>query len=295
MKNIAAKKVTKRTKRKVQKDLFHHLKSRGISSILVLLLVVFLIFIAALFIDSGSPLLLRSSSPVPTLTQEQLTQTGGGLFPITTPQLIATQSANKQDTAKKCKLLTNDVIIVIDHSGSMKGAKLAEAKIAANLFVDLISINPESRVGAVIFGKESKIISPLTSDFASVKAKINTITSASNTCIQCGALTANQLIGSALREDVKRSIVLLSDGKANHTNGKADKNAGQKAMDEIVNGFKTNNISYYTIAFGNDANSSFMIEAATKTNGLGYASATEQGLQKAFTQAANDICQSEQS
>lgn len=38
-----------------------------------------------------------------------------------------------------------------------------------------------------------------------------------------------------------------------------------------------------------------MIEATTKTNRLGYASATEQGLQKAFTQAASDICQSEES
>lgn len=291
---MPANKVKKHSKRRVTKGVFSKKNARGVSGILLILLVVFLIFLAALFINTGSPLFLPANAPVSTGQPGQNTQTGGGLFIITTPQ-VATQAATKQQTQQQCKLMTNDVVILIDHSGSMKGDKLAEAKVAANLFVDLISINPESRVGAVIFGKESKIISPLTSDFASVKAKINTITSASNTCIQCGALTANQLIGSSLREDVKRSIVLLSDGKANHTNGKADKNAGQKAMEEIEKGFTGNAISYYTIAFGHDANSSFMIEAATKTNGLGYASATEQGLQKAFTQAASDICQSEES
>jgi hypothetical protein len=295
MPNGSTKRNTKIIKRHQKKGLFHQKHTRGMTNILLLMLMVFLIFLAALFIDTGSPLFLRTNGPLPSGAVEQNTQTGGGLFILTSPQPVASQAATRLTTQKQCKLITNDVVILIDNSGSMRGNKLAEAKVAASLFVDLISINPQSRVGLVVFSKESKVFSPITSDFAGVKAKINSINSASNTCIQCGALQANQLIGSSLREEVKRSIVLLSDGKSNHTNGKADKNANQKAMEEIKKGFTTSTISYYTIAFGTDANSSFMIEAATSTNGLGYASATEQGLQKAFTQAASDICQSEDS
>ena len=52
-----------------------------------------------------------------------------------------------------------DVILVIDTSGSMKGASLAAAKSAAAAFI--AELQPESRVGVIAFASKARLVSPI--------------------------------------------------------------------------------------------------------------------------------------
>jgi Mg-chelatase subunit ChlD len=254
--------------------------------VLIIILIVFLIFLTSFFLSMN-------------LSQPN-TNTGNTAQTVAFPTLNPETKAGMQAmgitplpssfSTSMCQLQTNDIILVIDNSGSMKGNKLVEAKEAAKIFIDLISINPASRLGVVTFDKTSQVVSPLSSDYIAVKEKIDQIKEKSSTCIQCGVLTANEQIAAHLRDNVKRSAVLLSDGKGNHVNGQRSNIANVAALDEIQKGFKTNGISYYTIAIGKDADERFMQQSASTTQGISYSANALTGLSQAFANVATDIC-----
>lgn len=249
---------------------------------------VLLIFLGSMFISVRNNGSSNNTNPVNIQIPFLTGGTEGGLkqlnlspFPTTVIQTEANEN---------CKLITNDIILTIDNSGSMKGNKLQEAKFAAKVFVGLLAINPENRIGLVVFNKTSTVMSALTEDYALLNAQIDRIGEASNTCIQCGVLDANKTMQTGLREDVKRSVVLLSDGKANHVNGQRNNNAKQAALTEILKGYNDMGISYYTIAFGRDADLNYMMQIALQTKGMEFSSLDEKQLTQSFTQAATAIC-----
>jgi len=257
---------------------------------------VLLIFLGSLFISSSTkssgtetkPTLTLPSNLLPSLNGEL----GGGLQQLNLTPFPT--DVTQTDANKNCKLITNDIMLVIDNSGSMKGEKLKEAKFAAKVFVQLLAINPENRMGLVVFNKTSTVMSGLTQDYALLNAQIDRIGESSNTCIQCGVLDGNKTLAASQRTDVKRSIVLLSDGKANHVNGVKSNNAKEAALAEIKKGFTTSGISYYTIAFGKDADINFMLQVALMTSGMEFSSVDEKQLTQSFTQAATAICSADQ-
>ncbi len=273
-------------KRRYKKTMSKKLSQGGVSvSLFIVLLMVLLIFLGSLFVTQKAP---QTSSNTKT-TQIKLDEKILNDAPVqlkqysVTPYITSTGNEN-------CKLITNDIVIVIDASGSMTGTKLTEAKAAANLFVQLLAINPENRIGLVTFNKTSVIKSQLTNDYASLKQQIDSIQNQSFTCIQCGALDGNSVIASSSRTNVKKSIVLLSDGKANHVRGVPSSTAKEEALAEMKKGFTSNSISYYTIAFGRDADVQFMRQAAVDTKGVQFTSSDEKQLKDSFSAAANAIC-----
>lgn len=273
-------------KRKYKRNILKRVSRGSISiSLFLVLLMVLLIFLGSLFITQRN---LASPSQSTGSLSKQVTDTGnavGGGLVLMNVSPYPTSLGNTN-----CQLITNDIMILVDNSGSMRGNKLAEAKAAANLFVQLLAINPENRIGLVVFNKTSSLRSGLTNNYPALTQQINAIGEGSNTCIQCGVLDGNTAIASSSRTNVKRSIVLLSDGKANHVNGVQSNTAKQEALAEIKKGFSTSQISYYTIAFGRDADAQFMRQAAIETDGVQFTSADEKQLKDSFAAAANAIC-----
>lgn len=265
-------------------------KSKGVVSlsVLLLLIIILFLFLSTMFVNGGIPSLIpqgqNQQMPAPTIV---VNETGGGLRTITFDPAPTLASGSGQ----KCDLITNDIMLIVDVSGSMRGVKLEEAKIAASIFTDLISLNPQSRVGLVSFDKTAKLLQPLSNDFPTVKSSIDILTNGSSTCIQCGAKAANEQMASGQRPNVKRSAVLLSDGKGNHVDGKRNNQANGVALTEIINGNAAIGTTYYAIAFGDDADRSFMDEVANATGGSSYATPDEQQLTRAFSLVASDICQ----
>ncbi|HUF33037.1 MAG TPA: type II secretion system F family protein [Acidimicrobiales bacterium] len=101
-----------------------------------------------------------------------------------------------------------EVVLVVDTSGSMRGAPFVAAQAAAAAFVDRLP--EDASVGLVSFGSTPVVASPLTDDHTLVIAAIGSLQAAGETALYDGvALAVGQLSDEA---DRRRSVVVLSDG-----------------------------------------------------------------------------------
>ncbi len=111
-----------------------------------------------------------------------------------------------------------DVMLVLDVSGSMTGAPLADLKVAANAFIDLLDDTLDT-VGLTSFGTFSTLRSPLTFDHAAIQAAITALTIASpgGTGISVGIETGLTELTAHKRTGATQVMLLLSDGIPNAT------------------------------------------------------------------------------
>ncbi len=101
-----------------------------------------------------------------------------------------------------------DVVLVIDTSGSMRGAPLAAAKSAANGFVR--QMPEEARIAVVGFGAEPSLKSELTTDRATSEESIQSLTAGGETALWDAMSVAGELVAKEGRS--ASYVVLLSDG-----------------------------------------------------------------------------------
>jgi Mg-chelatase subunit ChlD len=108
-----------------------------------------------------------------------------------------------------------DVVLVLDRSLSMEGGPIADAKIAAKAFVDLLD-PAYDQVGLVSYSTDATLDHQLTNDFEAVKTTIDGISTYGYTNIG-GAIeeATGELTSPRAREDSVKVQVLLSDGIAN--------------------------------------------------------------------------------
>jgi tight adherence protein B len=100
-----------------------------------------------------------------------------------------------------------EVVLVIDTSGSMKGAPMDAAKASAGAFVNRMPA--QARIAVVGFGPTAGVASGLTTDRAVTHFAINSLVPSGETALFDGvSLAAEQFSAAAGR----RSIVVLSDG-----------------------------------------------------------------------------------
>src|SRR6266480_784114 len=124
-----------------------------------------------------------------------------------------------------CGIANSDTMMIIDRSGSMGetdasgGTKISNAITAADNFIDLTAKNIQNEIGLVSFSTTATTDSPLTSNFASVKTKVNALKASGSTCIQCAINQADKAITAGKRSNTKNVIVLLTDGIANYVEG----------------------------------------------------------------------------
>jgi tight adherence protein B len=98
-------------------------------------------------------------------------------------------------------------ILTLDVSGSMKGAGIAAAKDAADLFLG--TVPADVRVGLVTFGDTAKVAIAPTEDHDEVAAKVAALEVGGDTALYDGVVTAVRAAG----EEGSRSLIVLSDGK----------------------------------------------------------------------------------
>lgn len=108
-----------------------------------------------------------------------------------------------------------DVVLLIDTSDSMAGAKLDQARAAALAFVERLDL-PRDQAAVVGFNSEARLASRLTGDRAALEAAIHGLGHSRGTQIDKALLAGlNELLGARHRPGNRPVIVLLSDGAHN--------------------------------------------------------------------------------
>ena len=113
-----------------------------------------------------------------------------------------------------------DVVLVIDNSGSMRGAKLNSVIEAANTFVDeLLNGSTGIQIAVIVINKPNGssnisgipfVIENFTDDTASLHTSINNIIASPGTNLQGGLYAARTLLEASTAD--KKVTILLSDG-----------------------------------------------------------------------------------
>ena len=101
----------------------------------------------------------------------------------------------------------NEVVLVIDTSGSMAGIPLTAAKSAAIAFVH--QLPSATRVAVVAFGSSPYVVSPMTADPAVLETAISGLRASGDTALYDALGVA---AGQFSLSELPRSIVLVSDG-----------------------------------------------------------------------------------
>jgi uncharacterized protein YegL len=109
-----------------------------------------------------------------------------------------------------------DVYLVIDHSGSMDGEPLEQAKLAAQAFVREIDLTND-RVGIVPFSDAGEMLQPLTNSTDALVTAIDSIAQGGGTSVDSGLMVAYESLSTELREDTTPVIILLSDGQSSYS------------------------------------------------------------------------------
>lgn len=176
-----------------------------------------------------------------------------------------------------------DIVVVLDRSGSMGGAKLELCKKTIRFLMGEMSAN--DRLGLVTYDTKVKREFSLMKMDEQGKGKIdkilNTIRAGATTNLSGGVLAGVQEVQSTTRTDKGqpnpvRSVLILTDGLAN---------AGVTKTPDIVNllkGMLEPNVSIFTFGYGSDHNADMLREISEVGGGVYYFVQNVDGVSLAF-------------
>jgi Ca-activated chloride channel family protein len=171
-------------------------------------------------------------------------QVGKDYMPVTGGSQIAYVLVEMQPTELMAQVrMPLNFALVLDHSGSMKGAKLKNVKEAVKMVID--RLEPTDYVSVVIFDDTSQVIIPSMpcNDKPGMKAAIDQIRDAGGTTMSLGMIQGlNELRRWNIPNAINR-MILLTDGV---TYGDSDR-CRQLARDAAAAG-----ISIYPLGIGSD-------------------------------------------
>lgn len=141
-------------------------------------------------------------------------QTNKTAFPLTEgPQLAYVLLTAQPADALAAVRMPLNFSLVLDHSGSMSGAKIENLKAAACLAVD--EMTPEDRLAVVVFDDAVQVVAPAqpVADPAAIKARIDKIRAGGGTKISQGMRAGLEELAHGVRADRVSRMLLLTDGE----------------------------------------------------------------------------------
>ena len=105
-------------------------------------------------------------------------------------------------------------VLLLDCSGSMKGAPLKRAKTAAKRFSQtVLSANGTNYVAVVTLNSSSKVLCDFTNSQTTINKAINSMTASGNTNMQSAFANANRLLKDVpTKNGIMKNVILCSDG-----------------------------------------------------------------------------------
>jgi VWFA-related protein len=177
-------------------------------------------------------------------------------FKVVEPQNTDTASVVAAQDAS----LPLGIVIAIDTSGSMDGAPIASARVAAGELVSQLKPNDEASV--VAFSDSVRVVVPFTSDHAALTSGIDQLSANGSTALY-EAVEAAAYAARASRLP-RQAVVLLTDGK-NETQESVATATG--SLDTARNA----RVPMFTVAYGADADTGYLSPLATETGGRAFA------------------------
>lgn len=145
-----------------------------------------------------------------------------------------------------------DVVLVLDHSGSMNGAPLLAAQDAAEAFIRSMDLGRD-RVAVVGFNQDARLLQALTEEGDAAADAVRALLAGGGTNIAAGVDEARlELTGPRRRLSAASVIVLLTDGGSNVAEA-------LRAADQA----KLEGARLFTVAFGPGANTGLLLQMAT--------------------------------
>jgi hypothetical protein len=170
--------------------------------------------------------------------------------------------------------------IVLDHSGSMTGAKLDNAKLAAKALVDLVELN-HTTLGIIQFDDTVQVLqAPIAVNAdttrTNLKNIIDTIQPGNLTAIGDAANTALQGLNGLPSTINNRDVLLLTDGLSN---------SGVPPL-SVIPAYQQAGVRMFTFGYGTDADTVTLQQMAAQTGGhFVFTPTTPDDVAKAFQAA----------
>jgi Ca-activated chloride channel family protein len=165
-----------------------------------------------------------------------------------------------------------DLVVVMDVSGSMEGAKIASARTSLLEFID--KLDDRDRLQVILFHHELIDLTPLSElggKREDVKRRVAGIIEGGNTRLYDAVAAAHEALEANGDRDHIRAIVALSDGEDT-----ASWLSLQELMEEIALGSEGGSATkVFTIAFGDSANRNVLTQIAESTGAKQYDSDPE--------------------
>jgi len=186
-------------------------------------------------------------------------QLGKDFMPVTGGSQIAYALIEAKPTAMMAQVrMPLNFALVLDHSGSMRGAKLKNVKEAVKMVID--RLEPTDYISVVIFDDTAQVIIPSmpANDPIGMKAAIDRIPDAGGTTMSLGMI---QGLGELRRWNIPNAVnrmILLTDGV---TYGDTDR-CRQLARDAAAA-----NISIYPLGIGSDWDESLLDDIGQLSGG----------------------------
>lgn len=157
-----------------------------------------------------------------------------------------------------------NLAVVLDHSGSMAGAKLEKAKQAACVAVD--QLGPDDFFSLIVYDDNVDVLVPSqkVKDRDGIKSQIRRIQEDGGTALYAGVAEGAAQLRKYLDEEKVQRIILLSDGLANV--GPSEPSHLSKLGKEL----RAEGMGVSTVGLGDDYNEDLMTALAESSRGNYY-------------------------